>query len=136
MIRILLVDGHDGVRLGLSTALATVEDMAVVGQATSGTEAVRLCGLLLPDVVLMEIQLPNGDGIGTLQRIRHYFPSIQVVVLTSATTTDLKRRAEADGAWAYLPKYVAVDELIQAIRAAHCERGRKMAADSEPPAGD
>jgi len=130
VIRILLIDSHDGVRRSLNTALATADDMVVVGEATNGVEAERLCARLMPDIVLMEIQMPNEDGIGILQRIRKHFPAIQVVVLTSAITTDFKRRALSEGVRGYLQKYVAVDELTEVIRAAHDGRAPHSKADS------
>ncbi len=121
-IRVLIVDDHDSVRLGLSTALTTVDGLLVVGEATTGGQALELCAQIRPDVVLTEIRLPDGDGIGIIQRIRRGFPQIQVVVLTSAVTGDLRRRALRAGAAAYLQKYVAVGELSTVIRAAHAQR--------------
>jgi DNA-binding NarL/FixJ family response regulator len=118
-IRILLVDSHAGVRRSLSTALATAEDLVVIGAAASGVEAERCCAELRPDIVLMEIQFPNEDGIDILRRIRRSFPLTQVVVLTSAITSDVTRRARAEGALACLPKYIAVDDLIGMLRAAN-----------------
>lgn len=121
-IRILIVDDHDGVRLGLTTALATIDDLLVVGAANSGSEALRLCRRLRPDVVLMEIQLPDRDGIDLVRMIRRQFPKVQVVVLSSVTSTDFRQRAGSAGVHSYLSKYVAVDDLIAVIRAAYRER--------------
>ncbi|MDI3339663.1 MAG: response regulator transcription factor [Sphaerobacter sp.] len=118
-IRILIVDEHDAVRRGLVTALAVVDDLRVVGEATSGAEALRLCGELQPDVVLMEIRLPDQDGVCTIRRIRRQFPLTQVVVLTTVPAADLRQHAAAAGARGYLPKFVALDELTAVIRAAH-----------------
>ncbi len=115
-IRVLVVDVHDGVRLGLTTALALADDLVVVGEARSGAEAIQLCQKLRPDVVLTEIQLPDGDGVALVQRIRQEFPETQVVVLTSQALDADRRRALAAGAHAYLQKYVAREELVATIR--------------------
>ena len=114
--RVLIVDSHEGVRLGLTIALTTVEDMLVVGQAARGAEALRLCGESQPDVVLMELQLPDQAGICVIQMICRRYPHIQVVVLTTNQTEDLRQQALAAGACGYLQKYVAADELIEVIR--------------------
>ncbi|HET7035179.1 MAG TPA: response regulator transcription factor [Thermomicrobiaceae bacterium] len=116
-IRILLVDSHDSVRLGLTTALGLVDDLRVIGEAPGGIEALRLCARLRPDVVLLELQLPDHDGIALLRLLRERCPCSRVVVLTSAAGAELRRRALAAGADDYLPKYVSRDELAAVIRA-------------------
>ena len=130
-IRVLIVDNHEGVRLGLTIAFATVEDMLVVGEATSGEEALRLCREVRPDVVLMELQLPDQDGIGVIQLIRQQFPHIQVVVLTTLQTEDLRQQSSSAGARGYVQKYIAVDGLIEVIRAVNADALAEMLSDHE-----
>lgn len=130
-IRVLIVDDHDSVRLGLSTALAIVDDLVVVAEAASGGEALRLCGRLQPEVVLMEIALPDLDGVSVIRRIREQFPATRVVVLTTAPSTRLRRRAEAAGASGYLQKHVTVEDLIEVIRAVHAGRSTAMPPTSQ-----
>jgi DNA-binding NarL/FixJ family response regulator len=125
---VLIVDEHDGVRRGLTTALAIMDDLVVVGEASNGTAALQLCGQAQPDVVLMDIQLPDRNGIDIILDIRRQFPGIRIVILTTAPTVDLQRQAESAGASVYLQKYVAVNDLIDVIRRTHSE----MSAASEP----
>lgn len=117
-IRILIVDSHQGVRLGLAIALASAEDLLVVGQATGGAEMMRLCSEIRPDIVLMEFPLSDQDGINLIRSIRRHFPSIQVVVLTTEHSIELRRQALDAGASDYLQRYITVDALIGVIRTA------------------
>lgn len=131
VIRVLIVDGHDGVRLGLATALATVDDLLVVGEATSCAEALRLCARLQPDVALMETELPDCDGVSLIRRLRQTFPRLRVVVLTTLPTEELRQGVQSAGASGSLSKYVALDELIATIRAVHAEQAIQAQASRE-----
>ena len=117
-IRILLVDDHDIVRLGLMALLKSQPDMEVVGEAGAASEGVKLAERLMPDVVLMDIRLPGGGGIDACQQITSRFPSCIVVMLTSFADDDLVVRAIRAGAMGYVLKQVGNAELLRAIRAA------------------
>jgi DNA-binding NarL/FixJ family response regulator len=121
IIRILLVDGNEVVRRGISIALEIVDGMRVVGETSSGAQALWACAELTPDVVLMEIQLNDQDGVEFIRQVRQQFPRIQIVVLTSDPTPDIRRQAESAGVNRYLQKYTTVDELIAAIRTTHLQ---------------
>ena len=121
-IRVLLVDDHAVVRSGLSAFLLAFDDLELIGEASSGEEAVRLCSELKPDVVLMDLLMPGMDGAEATTAIRRNFPEIQVVALTSFKEEDLVQRAMRAGAIGYLLKNVTADELAQAIRSAKAGR--------------
>lgn len=118
-IRVILVDDHQMVRKGLALFLKAFDDLELVGEAGSGSEAIQLCSEILPDVVLMDLAMPGMDGVDTTRAIRKDFPQIQVIALTSFTEGDLVKNALNAGAIAYLLKDVSAEELAQAIRAAH-----------------
>lgn len=121
-IRVLLVDDHAVVRSGLSAFLLAFEDLELVGEASSGEEAVRLCDRLAPDVVLMDLVMPGMDGAEATQVIRTRHPEIEVVALTSFKETELVEGVLEAGAIGYLLKNVAAEELAEAIREAHMGR--------------
>ncbi|HSJ53145.1 MAG TPA: response regulator transcription factor [Anaerolineae bacterium] len=121
-IRVLLVDDHAVVRSGLSAFLLAFDDLELVGEASSGEEAVRLCGRLQPDVVLMDLVMPGMDGAQATRAIRETCPAIQVIALTSFKEKELVEGAMAAGAIGYLLKNVSADELARAIREAHAGR--------------
>lgn len=118
-IRVMLVDDHAVVRSGLSTFLMTCDDMELVGDASSGEEAIRLCPRAKPDVILMDLVMPGMDGATTTRLIREKCPDIQVIVLTSFKEPDLVQGALQAGAIGYLLKDVSADELANAVRAAY-----------------
>ena len=121
-IRVLTVDDHEILRSGVRFSLLAFNDLELVGEAHSGVEALRLCDELQPNVVLMDMLMPEMNGVETTQAIRSQHPQIQVVVLTSFYDKDLVQRAMRAGAVGYLIKGVSADELAQAIRAAHAGR--------------
>ena len=121
-IRVLLVDDHAVVRGGLSFFLSTTEDIAVVGEAADGEQALRLCAQLQPDVVVMDMLMPQMDGFTATQQIRQHYPGIHVIALTSFTDGAFVQRALQAGASGYLLKDVQARELADAIRAAHAGR--------------
>ncbi len=116
--RILLVDDHDIVRLGLMTLLNDQPDMVVIGEASTAGEAVKAAEKLNPDVVLMDIRLPGEGGIEATRRVTSQFPKIKVVMLTSFADDELVMRAINAGAVGYVLKQVGNEELIRAIQAA------------------
>ncbi len=118
-IRVMLVDDHTMVRRGLATFLKVFDDLELAGEADSGEAAIELCSQVLPDVILMDLMMPDMDGATATRLIRHQFPSVQVVALTSYKEEQVVQNALQAGAIGYLLKDVSADELAQAIRAAH-----------------
>lgn len=121
-IRVMLVDDHAVVRSGLKAFLMVFDDMQLVGEASSGQEAIQLIERVHPDVVLMDLIMPDLDGAATTRSIRTRWPSIQVVALTSFREDELVKSALQAGAIGYLLKNVGADELADAIRSAFAGR--------------
>ena len=121
-IRVMVVDDHTMVRRGLGTFLKVFDDLELAGEAASGQAAIQLCAQLQPDVVLMDMVMPDMDGATATRLIRKQSPSIQVLALTSFKEEILVQSALQAGAIGYLLKDVSADELAQAIRAAHAGR--------------
>jgi two-component system, NarL family, response regulator LiaR len=117
-IRVVIVDDHLMVRRGLATFLKAAADLELVGEAGTGTEAVRVCRDTRPDVVLMDLRLPEMNGILATRAIRETFPETQVIVVTSAHEDQLVSEALRAGAIGYLLKDVSVMGLGDAVRAA------------------
>ena len=118
MIRVLVAEDHAVVRSGLERLLATTPDIDVVGAAADGAEAVALAAELAPDVVLMDLSMPNMDGIEATTRILTENDEIQVVVLTSISDREKIEAALDAGAIGYLLKDAEPDEVIRGINAA------------------
>jgi NarL family two-component system response regulator LiaR len=118
-IRVMIVDDHDMVRSGLSVFLEAFDDLELVGEAADGEEAIRLCSELQPHVVLMDLVMPEMDGISATQAIRQADPTVQIIALTSFNDQDLVQGALRAGAVGYLLKNASIDELAAAIRAAN-----------------
>jgi NarL family two-component system response regulator LiaR len=118
-IGVLVVDDHTVVRNGIRFSLLAFDDIELVGEASSGEEALRLCPEIQPDVILMDMVMPGLDGAATTRAIRERFPGVQVVALTSFKEGNLVEEALKAGAIGYLLKDVAVDELADAIRSAY-----------------
>jgi NarL family two-component system response regulator LiaR len=118
----LITDDHEMVRSGLSAFLRVAEDLELVGEACGGEEAVRLCAELNPDVVLMDLVMPDLDGPAAIRAIRERCPTVQVIALTSFPEEELVQQALRAGALSYLLKNVGVAELAAAIRAAKAGR--------------
>lgn len=121
-IRVMLVDDHAMVRKGLATFLKVFDDLQLAGEAETGEAAVELCAEILPDVILMDLVLPEMDGATATRLIRQRFPQVQVIVLTSFAEAERIKNALEAGAIGYLLKDVSADELARAIRAAHAGR--------------
>jgi NarL family two-component system response regulator LiaR len=121
-IRVMLVDDHAMVRRGLATFLKAFDDLQLAGEAENGEVALRLCTEVLPDVILMDMVMPDMDGAAATRLIRQQFPQVQVIALTSFKEGDLVKNILEAGAIGYLLKDVSAEELAQAIRAAHAGR--------------
>ncbi|MFO7634464.1 MAG: response regulator transcription factor [Caldilinea sp.] len=122
LIRVMVVDDHAVVRGGLSTFLLAYDDLELVGEAANGAEALVAAERCQPDVVLMDLMMPEMDGATATRRLRERHPEIQVIALTSFKEDDLVQGALAAGAIGYLLKNVSADELVGAIRSAHVGR--------------
>jgi DNA-binding NarL/FixJ family response regulator len=119
MIRVAIADDHTVVRSGLEQLLATAGDIEFVGAAANGEEAVALVAEARPDVVLMDLAMPEVDGVAATRRITEASPGCQVVVLTSFSDRQRILDALDAGASGYVLKHASPDELLDAIRAAH-----------------
>ena len=117
MLRLLLVDDHKVVRLGLKTLLESEADLEVVGEAGTVAEAIRMAGHLQPNIILMDVRLPDQTGIAACRQIRQDWPDIQVLMLTSFADEDLVMEAIEAGAAGYVLKQLDTDELLRAVRA-------------------
>ncbi|MBN1219854.1 MAG: response regulator transcription factor [Anaerolineae bacterium] len=118
-IRVLIVDDHAMVRQGLRTFLTLSEGIEVVGEAANGLEAVEQARQYQPDIVLMDLVMPQLDGIEATRRIRALSPKTQVLALTSFIDDEKVFTAIEAGALGYLLKDVSPDDLVEAIKAAH-----------------
>ncbi len=121
-IRIMIVDDHAMVRSGLGAFLLAYDDFELVGEASGGREAVETCATAHPDVVLMDLVMPEMDGATATRAVRDECPGVQVIALTSFPEDDLVKGAIEAGAIGYLLKNVSAAELADAIRAAHAGR--------------
>ena len=119
MIRVLIADDHAVVRQGLRTFLALQDDMEVVADAADGEEAVRAAREHAPDIVLMDLVMPNMDGVEATRRIASERPATRVIALTSFLEDDKVLPAVRAGAAGYLLKDVGPPELVRAIRTVH-----------------
>ena len=117
-IRLLLVDDHAVVRSGLRMLLASEADVEIVGEAGSGSEAVSAAGSARPNVILMDIGLPDMTGIEAARVIKSKFPNIFIVALTIHEDEEYFFKMLEAGASGYVPKRAAPEELLTAIRAA------------------
>ncbi len=121
-IRVLIVDDHNVVREGLAAFLETFKDLELAGEAASGEEALQMCEQLDPDVILMDLVMPEMDGPTATRLIKAVRPDSQVIVLTSFGQEDLVKAALQAGAISYLLKNITADALAEAIRAAYAGR--------------
>lgn len=116
VIKVLLVDDHDIVRIGVRSFLGSFDDIEVVGEAANGQEAVDLTAELFPDIILMDMLMPVMDGIQAIRAIRDRKLTGRVIALTSFATDDKLFPAIKAGAMGYLLKDSTPDELLEAIR--------------------
>jgi NarL family two-component system response regulator LiaR len=144
-IRVMIVDDHDIVRGGIRFLLLAFDDIELVGEARGGEEALGACEQAQPDVVLMDMVMPDMDGVAATQALRERYPQVQVLVLTTFHEDDMVQRALQAGAIGYVLKDISPRELADAIRAAHAGRptlaaeavqALVQAADPSPKLGD
>ncbi|MDQ3248728.1 MAG: response regulator transcription factor [Chloroflexota bacterium] len=117
-VRVLIVDPYQIVREGLRTLLGEEKTLTVVGEAARGRDALHLVGRLQPDVILIDLLLPDKDGLETIRCLHALLPTAQIVVLTTASDEQSVRAAIGAGATGYLLKDLRKDELIEAMRSA------------------
>lgn len=139
-IRILIVDDHLIVRQGLRALLGEVEDIEIVGEAGNGMEAIQQAESAEPNLILMDLLMPEMDGIEAIQKIREKQPSMHFLVMTSYSGNDQIFPAIKAGAQGYLLKDSGAGELVQAIRqvhrgepSLHPDIARKMMAEIRQP---
>jgi NarL family two-component system response regulator LiaR len=118
-IRVLIVDDHDMLREGLTSFLKAYPEFELVGEASSGKEAIDLCLRLEPDVVLMDLLMPEMDGITAIRHIHRTQPTIRLIALSSFGEEELIKGALEAGATSYLLKNVSAQELADAIRSTY-----------------
>jgi DNA-binding NarL/FixJ family response regulator len=116
LIRIMLVDDQTIVREGLSAMLGVEDDLAIVAQAGGGAEALRLVPLFDPDVVLMDVRMPDMDGLTALERLKSLYPTLCVIMVTLYDDPDYLYRAVSAGAAGYILKDASRAELVSAVR--------------------
>jgi two-component system response regulator NreC len=115
MIRVLIADDHAVVRAGLRALLSSAPDLDLVGEASGGVEAVELAVKLLPDIVVLDLSMPDLDGISAVRQIKASCPQTRLVILTVHEDDALLRAAVKAGASGYILKRAAEAELISAI---------------------
>ena len=116
MINILLVDDHASVRAGLRMRFGLEPDLNVVGEAADGVTAIHLAKHLTPNIILMDAEMPRMDGITATHRLSSHAPDSPVVILSAHDNDDLRARAKAAGAAAFVSKTQFIEPLIAAIR--------------------
>jgi DNA-binding NarL/FixJ family response regulator len=143
-IRVLIVDDHSVVRRGLRSFIQFLPDMELVGEACNGREALDLATILRPDVILMDLSMPEMNGIAATVAIKQVMPQVAIIVLTTFCASHTVAEALRAGASGFLVKDVGIDDLAAAIHAVH--RGRPylhaeavhslIAAKQSPDTGD
>jgi two-component system, NarL family, invasion response regulator UvrY len=119
MIRVLLADDHAIVRAGLCRLVEESGDMAVVGEASDGREAIRLTREVKPDVAVIDLSMPEIDGLEVIGRLQPEFPDLPIIVLTMHAENQYVVRAIEAGARGYITKQSAPEQLVRAIRKVH-----------------
>jgi NarL family two-component system response regulator LiaR len=117
-IRVLVVNDHQIERRGMTTMLQSFNDLMVVGVARTGSQALQICDTAKPDVILMDLLMPDIDGAEATRRIHEQYPNVHVIVLTNWDEYELVQRAITLGAETYLLKNASAVQLAEAIRAA------------------
>jgi DNA-binding NarL/FixJ family response regulator len=115
-IKVLIVDDHPLIRQGLASVLNAEEDIVVVGEGADGLEAVAAAHRLRPDVILMDLQMPNMDGVDAIHEIKSALPDIGIITLTTFETDEFIFRAIEAGTRGYLLKDSPPEEIVRAIR--------------------
>jgi DNA-binding NarL/FixJ family response regulator len=127
-IRILTVDDHPMLREGIAAVLASEEDMFLVAEAGNGREAIEQFRTHRPDITLMDVQMPEVNGIDAIVKIREEFPDARIIVLTTYTGDAQAARAFKAGAYGYLLKSMVRKELVDTIRLVHAGK-KKIPAE-------
>ena len=117
-IRVMVVDDHEIVRVGLKQVLDLSGEFEVVGQAADGEEAVRVAAEVSPDLVLMDVIMPRKDGVEACREIMESAPNVRVVMLTASSAEDAVVESVAAGASGYLLKETDMEQLLSALRSA------------------
>ena len=118
-VRVLVVDDHPVVRKGIKSCLAKMEHLEIVGEAGDGREALRLARTLLPDLVLMDIDMPQMSGLAVTELLRRELPQIKVLILSIHSHEDYMLRILQSGARGYVLKTTPLEELVRAIETVH-----------------
>ena len=116
MINVMIADDHDLVRTGISRMLSDIEDINIIGQATSGEEAITLYRSLSPDVVLMDLRMPGIGGLEATRKICQINTNAHVIVVTSCMEDPFPTKLLEAGAYGYLTKSSDIGEMVKAIR--------------------
>lgn len=116
-VKILIADDHPVVREGLASMLSREENLEVVGEAENGAEAIEKAGRLVPDIILMDLRMPQVDGVEAISRIKSNYPEIKFIILTTYSNDEYIFKGIEAGARAYLLKDSPRDELFRAIEA-------------------
>ncbi len=127
-IEVMIVDDHPVFRQGLRNVLATHEDIRIVGEATDGQEAIERAQELLPDVVMMDINLPTLNGLQATRKLKSLCPEVNVIMLTAYDDEEQVYHAIRAGASAYYAKDVSPDRLVDVIR--HVDQGYYVVGDT------
>jgi len=125
-IRILIVDDHPMVRRGLKSLLSSYPDIQVVAEVGDGIAAVEMAVQLAPEIILLDIQMPELDGVEVAQRLRRVAPAAKIIALTAFDNQEYVFNAIQAGVYAYLLKSTSDDTLIEAIR--HVHQGKHIVA--------
>ncbi len=115
-IRILIADDHPMFREGVVQSLASEKDFAIIGQASNGKNTIEMAKELLPDVLLLDITMPDEDGITITKKISAAFPVIQIIMLTASENEDDLMKALKAGARGYVLKGISAKELVKVVR--------------------
>ena len=126
-IRVMIVDDHGMVRRGLAAYLISDPDLEVIAEASDGQEAIQLCEQFMPDVILMDLVMPELSGVAATRIIHKRWPEIQVIALTSFQEKELVQEALQAGAISYIIKNVSGEDLSEAIKASYA--GRRTLAE-------
>jgi DNA-binding NarL/FixJ family response regulator len=123
--RLLIVDDHDLMRESTRLLLEGEPDLEVVGEAVNGRHALELCRQLRPDLVLMDVRMPEMDGLTATRAIKEEMPAISILMVSAYESEDYRREAENAGAAGYILKDADTYELLEAVHAALGPRGEE-----------
>jgi DNA-binding NarL/FixJ family response regulator len=123
--RLLIVDDHDLIRESTQLMLEGEPDLEVVGEAANGHHALELCRQLRPDLVLMDVRMPEMDGLTATREIKKEMPTISVLVVSAYESEDYRREAASAGATDYILKDAERYQLLEAVHAALGKRGER-----------